>query len=258
MKIVFVGAGNLATQLGKAFKRTTHEVVQVYSRTQHSAAELASLLKCTYTTSLQEVTTEADLYVIAVKDAVMCEVIRQVCPHRSDKVFLHTAGSMPLSVFNTYAKHYGVFYPLQTFSKQKDLDFKQIPCFIEANDAIAKEVICNVANILSNTVYELSSAQRKYLHLAAVYACNFTNHLYDLSSEILSRNHIPFNVMLPLIDETTKKVHSCSPHDAQTGPAIRFDQNVIDAQLALLSDEPALQNIYRVLSDSIHEHFNVK
>ena len=257
MKIAFIGAGNLATQLGKAAGQAAHEVVQVYSRTLASAEALASLLKCASTTSLEEVTSEADLYVISVKDAVLEEVVRQVCPLHRDKVFLHTAGSMPISVFSTYAEHYGVLYPMQTFSKHKDLEFRRIPCFTEANDARSEAVIRGFANTLSESVYELSSAQRRYLHLAAVFACNFTNHMYELSAEILSRNDIPFEVMLPLIDETAEKVHTCAPHDAQTGPAVRFDRNVIDAQLALLSAEPALQNLYGVLSESIHAHFDV-
>ena len=160
---------------------------------------------------------------------------------------------MPLSIFDGMALHYGVFYPMQTFSKSREVDFKVIPCFIEGNDDYATKTLHELVSSISDRVYELSSDDRRYLHLAAVWACNFTNHCYEVSAEILEHHGIPFDVMLPLIDETAAKVHSMAPADAQTGPAIRFDENVIRAQAALMRDNPLQKDIYERLSMSIHQ-----
>lgn len=159
---------------------------------------------------------------------------------------------MSVDIFKGHAKHYGVLYPMQTFSKQRIVDFKVIPCFIEASDVSAKSILQQLCDSISDRVYELSSDNRKYLHLAAVFACNFVNHCYEISSGILNKNDIPFDVMLPLIDETAKKVHEMKPKDAQTGPAVRYDENVISRQMQLLNGTPLNKEIYQLMSKSIH------
>ena len=141
---------------------------------------------------------------------------------------------------------------MQTFSKQRIVDFKVISCFIEASDVLAKSILQQLCDSISDRVYELSSDNRKYLHLAAVFACNFVNHCYEISSGILNKNDIPFDVMLPLIDETAKKVHEMKPKDAQTGPAVRYDENVISRQMQLLNGTPLNKEIYQLMSKSIH------
>jgi predicted short-subunit dehydrogenase-like oxidoreductase (DUF2520 family) len=196
---------------------------------------------------------DADVYVVAVKDAVLADVVRQLCKGRAARVFLHTAGSMPMQVFEGLAAHYGVFYPMQTFSKERALDFSRIPIFLEGSDPVALGVARTLAESVSRQVVELSGEGRRRLHLAAVFACNFANHCYELASEVLQEQGLPFSVMQALVDETAAKVSELSPRQAQTGPAVRYDQNVMEAQLSLLADRPLAQQIYRLMSKSIHE-----
>ena len=252
MKIVLIGAGNLATHLGKALHAAGHDMVQVFSRTMQSAETLASLLDAEPLTDMAQVRDDADVYIFSVKDSALEQLISQLCGGEK-KVFLHTAGSMPMSVFRGKALHYGVLYPMQTFSKQREVDFSIIPCFIEANDEFALKQIEGLAGQISHRVYQLSSENRKYLHLSAVFACNFANHCYAASQELLQQHGIPFDVMLPLIDETAAKVHGMTPKEAQTGPAVRYDENVIGKQIQLLENQPYFQKIYDSMSKSIHE-----
>ena len=252
MKIVLIGAGNLATHLGKALHAAGHDMVQVFSRTMQSAETRASLLDAEPLTDMAQVRDDADVYIFSVKDSALEQLISQLCGGEK-KVFLHTAGSMPMSVFRGKALHYGVLYPMQTFSKQREVDFSIIPCFIEANDEFALKQIEGLAGQISHRVYQLSSEDRKYLHLSAVFACNFANHCYAASQELLQQHGIPFDVMLPLIDETAAKVHGMTPKEAQTGPAVRYDENVIGKQIQLLENQPYFQKIYDCMSKSIHE-----
>ena len=252
MKIVLIGAGNLATHLGKALHAAGHDMVQVFSRTMQSAETLASLLDAEPLTDISQVRDDADVYIFSVKDSALEQLISQLCGGEK-KVFLHTAGSMPMSVFRGKALHYGVLYPMQTFSKQREVDFSIIPCFIEANDEFALKQIEGLAGQISHRVYQLSSEDRKYLHLSAVFACNFANHCYAASQKLLQQHGIPFDVMLPLIDETAAKVHGMTPKEAQTGPAVRYDENVIGKQIQLLENQPYFQKIYDCMSKSIHE-----
>lgn len=252
MKIVLIGAGNLSTHLGKALYAAGHDMVQVFSRTMQSAETLASLLDAEPLTDMAQVRDDADVYIFSVKDSALEQLISQLCGGEK-KVFLHTAGSMPMSVFRGKALHYGVLYPMQTFSKQREVDFSIIPCFIEANDEFALKQIEGLAGQISHRVFQLSSEDRKYLHLSAVFACNFANHCYAASQELLQQHGIPFDVMLPLIDETAAKVHGMTPKEAQTGPAVRYDENVIGKQIQLLENQPYFQKIYDCMSKSIHE-----
>lgn len=252
MKIVLIGAGNLATHLGKALHAAGHDMIQVFSRTMQSAETLASLLDAEPLTDMAQVRDDADVYIFSVKDSALEQLVSQLCGGEK-KVFLHTAGSMPMSVFRGKALHYGVLYPMQTFSKQREVDFSIIPCFIEANDEFALKQIEGLAGQISHRVYQLSSEDRKYLHLSAVFACNFANHCYAASQELLQQHGIPFDVMLPLIDETAAKVHGMTPKEAQTGPAVRYDENVIGKQIQLLENQPYFQKIYDCMSKSIHE-----
>ena len=252
MKIVLIGAGNLATHLGKALHAAGHDMVQVFSRTMQSAETLASLLDAEPLTNMAQVRDDADVYIFSVKDSALEQLISQRCGGEK-KVFLHTAGSMPMSVFRGKALHYGVLYPMQTFSKQREVDFSIIPCFIEANDEFALKQIEGLAGQISHRVFQLSSEDRKYLHLSAVFACNFANHCYAASQKLLQQHGIPFDVMLPLIDETAAKVHGMTPKEAQTGPAVRYDENVIGKQIQLLENQPYFQKIYDCMSKSIHE-----
>jgi len=201
--------------------------------------------------TLESLPLEADVFVVAVKDAALTDVLRAATKGREDQLFVHTAGSMPMNLFAGLTAHYGVFYPMQTFSKERLVDFNEISVFLETNDAASMERLKMLAATLTPHVYELDSEGRKHLHLAAVFACNFVNHCYALSAEVLKAKGLPFSVMLPLVDETAQKVHELSPKDAQTGPAVRGDQNVMQMQAGMLADIPAVKQIYEALSNDI-------
>lgn len=250
MKIVFIGAGNLATRLSLAMQRVGMQIGQVYSHTEANARQLATRLGCPWTNDLSALQEDGDLYVFSLKDTVLSDVISKVKPNNG--MWVHTAGSMPMSVFEGYAQRFGVLYPLQTFSKGRNVNFDVIPIFLEANTDKNADYLKNIASALSENVRFMSSEKRRSLHLAAVFACNFTNHIYTLSYKLLENESIPADVLLPLIDETVSKIHSMPPAAAQTGPAIRYDENVINKHLAML-DDPDMQAIYRLLSQSIHK-----
>ena len=223
----------MATNLEHALLSAGHEVVSVNSRT------------------LEALPLEADVFVVAVKDAALQDVIREATKGRENQLFVHTAGSMPMDLFAGLTAHYGVFYPMQTFSKERLVDFNDISVFLETNDAVSMERLKMLSATLTTHIFELDSEGRKHLHLAAVFACNFVNHCYALSAEVLAAKNLPFSVMLPLVDETAKKVHELAPKEAQTGPAVRDDKNVIRMQTEMLAENPGVQHIYEVLSKDI-------
>ncbi len=251
MRIVLIGAGRLASHLGPALKAVGHEVLQVYSRTQESASSLAAVVGAEAVTDVASVRKDADVYVCAVKDDVLPMLLSQLCEGREEAVFLHTAGSVPIEVFKGHARRYGVLYPMQTFSKERKLEFADIPIFIEADNEETLAVVRQLADSVSRKVVTLSSEDRRYLHLSAVFACNFVNHCYDLAGTLLQQHGIPFDTLLPLIDETAYKVHELSPREAQTGPAVRYDKEVISRQSQMLEGLP--KEIYELMSKSIHE-----
>lgn len=256
MRIVSIGAGRLATQLCKALIKSGHSVVQVYSKTIENAKMLAEELQSEATNNIIDIVTDADAYILAVKDSALEELIGELARKgNSNAVYMHTAGSMPMSLFEGRVINYGVLYPMQTFSKDKSVDFSVIPVFIEANNEKAHEVISTLANSVSDSVKYLSSDARKKLHLAAVFACNFSNHCYALAAEILAKEGVEFDVMLPLIEETTSKLHNIEPKDAQTGPAVRYDVNVISKHLEMLNDNQMAKDIYELMSKSIYNMY---
>ncbi len=249
MKIVLIGAGNLATHLSQEMRRAGMTVTQVYSRTAAHAQQLAQTLRAEWTDVLTAVRTDADLYVFAVKDSALPEVIAALPTNNG--LWVHTAGSVPMLVFEGFTTRYGVLYPMQTFSRERAIRLNEVPFFLEsATDEDAK-ILLRTASALSSRVLFLPSDKRKYLHLAAVFACNFTNHMYAQAERILTAEGIPSDVILPLIDETAAKIHALPPAQAQTGPALRNDRAVIDAHLALL-DDPALKALYEQISNSIY------
>lgn len=253
MRIVLIGAGRLATQLGKALYKSGHDIMQVYSRTSSSAQKLATELGATPITDAVNLSSSAEVYIMAVTDSAIAEMIPIVCKGREQQVFLHTAGSIPMDAFKGMALHYGVLYPVQTFSKERSVDFHSIPCLIEANDEYTANIATSLATSVSQYVMQADSEQRKYVHLAAVFACNFANHCYALAAEVLAKEGIAFDILLPLIEETAQKVKEMSPVEAQTGPAVRYDENVIREQSKLLSCSPLMKDIYERMSMSIHQ-----
>ena len=254
MKIALIGAGNLATNLGRALVEAGHVVCQVYSHTQASADALALKLESRGVSDLAEVVTDAQIYIVALKDSALAEVLPILIKGREYALWVHTAGSVPISIWAGYGlKHYGVLYPMQTFSKAREVDFLDIPFFLEASGKMEMDILKSVATSMSRNVHEADSEQRRYLHLSAVFACNFANAMYTASARLLEEHGLSFDAMLPLIDETARKVHALHPADAQTGPAVRYDRNVIDKHLALLADHPLYREVYELTSRIIHE-----
>lgn len=248
-KIVFIGAGNLATHLSQAFLKAGYGISQVYSRTNSSAQQLARILNSRYTSRIEEVERDADIYVIALSDKAIVPIINEL--QLKSGILLHTAGSISMDVLKSYTPHYGVFYPLQTFSKERDVDFSQIPICVEASDSSLLDALLYMGRRMSEKVYEINSEQRKQLHLSAVFVCNFTNHMYSIGYELLKNKGLDFDLLRPLILETAFKVKEMEPMRAQTGPAIRFDKQIIKKQEAQLQYYPMFQKLYRFVSDSI-------
>jgi predicted short-subunit dehydrogenase-like oxidoreductase (DUF2520 family) len=249
MRITIIGSGNVATHLAAAFKNAGHRIVQIYSRDMQNAALLAYHVKADPIDDLIQIDPETDLFVISVKDDAIGIVAEQLAPHQ--KLMVHTSGATDLYALLAFSDNVGVFYPLQTFSKIKEVDFRAVPLCIEAaDDTIAKE-LKQLAQTISNKVYSIDSAQRKVLHLAAVFANNFPNYLYTIAQQILAQHQLDFDLLKPLILETAQKVQTGLPAAMQTGPAARNDETTMNNHLQLLKDSADLQQIYTLLSQGI-------
>lgn len=250
MDIVLLGSGNVATHLGGALVAAGHRVKQVYSRTGEHVQVLAATLGATATTDLATIDVQADIYIIAVNDDALAEVAAQL-PNILQGTVVHTAGSVDMAVLAAYAAEYGVLYPLQTFSKVKAVDFSTVPLAVEASGKAALVRLEALANSLSKRVFRCDSKQRLSLHVAAVFACNFSNHLYTIAADILNEYGLDFDLIRPLILETAQKVMEHQPKDVQTGPAVRNDIHTMAKHLELLEANPSLAQLYRLVSKQI-------
>ena len=231
MNIVIIGQGNVATNLDYAFRKKGIACQMVSSRE-----------------GLDELP-QANVYIYAVKDEALASVVTQV-QGRERSLHLHTSGTMPITVFGEDKPHAGIFYPFQTFSKARLIeDFSTVPVFFEARGIDDISAVYSLALTITSHVYEATQRDRERLHVAGVFTNNFTNLMYTMAAELLQNTHIPFKALLPLIDETAAKVHTLSPRDAQTGPARRGDENVMNHHLSLLNDEQ--RQVYQLLSDAI-------
>lgn len=251
MKIVLIGAGNVATHFGMALKKAKHEILQVYSRSESSSKELSKRLRSKYTTDVKSILTSADLYIISISDHAIKDFLKSFTT--KNKIIVHTSGSVAIKIFGKKFKRHGVIYPLQTFSKERNIRFNEVPLLIEASNAATFSSIATLAGTVSPFVFEMSSSERKLVHLAAVFANNFSNHLFVQAEKILMKKNIPFPLLGPLMHETVIKAIKISPRAAQTGPAKRGDSKIIEEHLAMLEKEPALQKIYKLLSESIEQ-----
>lgn len=250
--VVLLGAGRVATHLAPALLGAGYRVGQVWSRTMASARALAEPLGVPYTDDLGAIAPDADIYIACVADEALPHVAARVVAGREDKLFLHTAGSVPMDIWREAgAQRYGILYPLQTFSKERAVDMREVSLFVEASSEEALGRVEALARSLSHKVFHADSHRRALLHIAAVFACNFTNAMYDAAHRLLSTDDIPFDVLLPLIDETAAKVHTLTPREAQTGPAVRGDEAVVQAHLHRLSTMPELQQLYEQVSRMI-------
>jgi predicted short-subunit dehydrogenase-like oxidoreductase (DUF2520 family) len=249
MRITIIGSGNVATHLGAAFKNTGHRIIQVYNRDMHNAALLAYHIGAEPIDDLNNIDPETEVFIISVKDDAIKSIARDLAKYK--KLLVHTSGATELEALLAFTPDAGVFYPLQTLSKNQEVDFFTVPLCIEgANGEITKNLE-QLARTISNNVYRVNSEQRKILHLAAVFACNFPNYLYGAAEQLLAKHKIDFELLRPLILETAQKVKDHLTTEVQTGPAIRNDHETMETHLQMLDDEPDLKVMYNVLSQAI-------
>lgn len=248
MTLTIIGSGNVAKHLISAFSQSDDvTLLQVYTRKKEALYDWVSTAKIT--DNLEELE-EADLYIIAVSDDAIIDVASQL-PFKN-RLVVHTSGSVPMESLPDDNRK-GVFYPLQTFSQTKAVDFKSVPLCIESQYNDDYQFLKQAAEAISDQVFAINSDQRKALHVAAVFVNNFTNHLYKIGSDICQEHQVPFEILKPLIRETADKVIQLSPEEGQTGPAQRDDQKTIAAQLEFLTDD-SQKNIYKLLTQSIQDH----
>ncbi len=255
MKIVILGSGNVARHLVKSFVLTDVEIVQIYSRTLANAKEAAMLPNVKFTNKISEISQNADIYLMCLSDDALKEFAQNKNFKNiiSNKLVLHTAGSVNIDILKSLSDNYGVLYPIQTFSKNTEIDLSKVTFCIEANNHENLKEIRHLAEKLSSHIEEINSYQRKILHLSAVFACNFTNNMYAIAAKIMTENGMKFNILIPLIQETTNKIKNTNPFEAQTGPALRNDKDIINEHLIMLKNYPNLSEIYSFVSQNILE-----
>lgn len=248
-QVALIGAGNVAWHLGHALAKAGIRISQVIARTKTSAHSLAKSLNTAYSARVKDFLPENDCCILCVSDNALSTVAEKI--EFGDCLALHTAGSIPAELLKGLAKNYGVLYPLQTFTKKRSLKFGQIPLLVEANNDENLIRVKKLASFVSAHIVHAGSEERMKLHLAAVFAGNFSNHMYALAEKFLVKQGLSFELLKPLIAETTAKVLEIPPHLAQTGPAVRGDTRVIEEHLALLRTYPEFAELYRLISKSI-------
>lgn len=248
--MVLVGAGNVAWHLGHHLLDAGFHIVQILNRSRETGTRLARELKAAYCSETELMTHEADLYILAVSDNALEEVLDSG-KFRQKGLVVHTSGSVSMNVFEGRSINFGVLYPLQTFTRGKTISFKKIPLLIEANHSQNLEKLESIASGLSDSVHHADSEMRLQIHLAAVIASNFPNHLFSIADELLYEKGLSFDMLKPLIRETLSKAMMMPPRDAQTGPAIRGNIGVIEKHLEMLLPHPDIRELYRLISERI-------
>lgn len=249
MQIVIIGSGNVAYHMAKAFVQKNIPLAQIFGRNEKELKKISEELNIPYSIKKLE---GADLYIICVSDNSVEEVSKIIA--KKNCLVAHTSGSLPKEILvGEYRK--SSLYPLQTFSKSKELEYGKIPFFIEAENETDKKMLFEIVSKISDNVMESTHEKRKYIHLTAVFACNFVNHLFAKAKEISDSREIPFEYFLPLIDETVQKIHEIDPKSAQTGPAVRNDKRVLELHEQLLKDESL--EIYKTMNHSIRKMYGL-
>ncbi len=255
--IVFIGAGNVASHLAPAIERSGAGCIkQVYSHTLAHASELASKLKSAVPIDDQsQIIPDADIYIISIKDDGIVPLVDALAGKMSrNALWVHTSGSIAMEVLAPLTERYGVYYPMQTFSKEALLDMAKVPLFVEGNTPDVEAQIQEFAEKVFANVYHADSDLRRKMHIAAVFSCNFTNYMWVIADELLRKEGLSFDVMRPLLEETMRKAFASSPEKGQTGPAVRGDTRVMDRHKSMLSERD--REIYELISRRIFEHFN--
>jgi predicted short-subunit dehydrogenase-like oxidoreductase (DUF2520 family) len=248
-KIVILGSGNVASNLAPAIQAKGLEIVQVYSRSLDHAAELAGRVGAEPVSEIKQLTEDADLYLFCISDSAIISLLEQ--KSWEGKLLAHTAGSMPLEIFKPYTQHYGVVYPFQTFTKGYFVDIEKVSVFVESSTAEIQILLESFAKKITPHVSRIDSVQRTVLHLAGVFANNFGNHMFSIATELLRKNDLEIESIRPLIEETCRKALCMDPKLAQTGPALRNNEQVLNKHIEMLHAEPDWQKIYTFVSSSI-------
>jgi predicted short-subunit dehydrogenase-like oxidoreductase (DUF2520 family) len=252
LKIVLIGSGRVAWQLGKRMKSKGLSVVQVISRTPEHAGELGEALNAAWTSDWSELLPEADWVVIAVRDDAVEEVARALAPYGSASLVTHTSGGTPGRVLEPYFPRYGVFYPLQSFSRERSPVWSKIPFCVDAVEPGDVLFLKKMAKTIGNLVYRVNDEQRASLHVAAVFANNFANHCFAIAERLLEEKNLTFELLHPLMEETLVKALQDSPGRMQTGPSVRGDAETVRRHLRLLDAHPDWQDLYARMSHSIN------
>ncbi|MCB0410504.1 MAG: DUF2520 domain-containing protein [Flavobacteriales bacterium] len=246
--ISFIGAGNVATHLAKAMYEAGFNIEQIFSKDINNALVLADEVDAIAVDNIRNINATADIYILAVKDDAVEDILRHI--QKKDIFIVHTSGAIGIDVFEkTGFSKYGIFYPLQTFTKNVHVNFLEIPICIESN--YEENWLIDIANELSNAVYLIDSEQRKKLHVAAVFACNFSNYMYHIAEDICHENNINFNILKPLIKQTAQKIILNHPKDVQTGPAARNDDKTIENHINQLEQHPTYQELYKLITENL-------
>jgi predicted short-subunit dehydrogenase-like oxidoreductase (DUF2520 family) len=248
-RIVIIGAGKLATNFALTLKKKGFTILQVYNRSKIPGAELAAKVSSSFIDDLNHLSEEGDLYALAVSDTALRKIADRI--RLSNQLIIHFSGTVEMDVLSNSSKNFGVLYPPQTFTMRHTTGFVNIPLCIEAGNSESEKKLEAFASDLSDKIFKISSSQRKFIHLSAIFAGNFTNFMYSIAEEILASNNLPMSLMEPIITKTKSNVKQKNIFRLQTGPAIREDMEMIRAHLALLSDTPEFSEIYRLLSESI-------
>jgi predicted short-subunit dehydrogenase-like oxidoreductase (DUF2520 family) len=251
INVTVIGCGNVGTHFCKSFLQERVKIVQVINRTEFWAKKIAQEVKADFSIEYNSIPENTDYIVICVKDKEIENVIDNI--PIGNYTVIHTSGTVSLEVFKNKFKKFGVVYPLQTFTKEKSLKLKTVPFFIESNSKENLQNLKKFALAYSANIWEADSAKRKKIHLAAVFSCNFVNHLLVLSKEILKTEEIPLEILHPLIKETIEKALLFGPEKVQTGPAVRGDDQTMKLHLELLADKKDIQTLYKLISQSIIE-----
>lgn len=252
--IVSIGAGNVANHLIPALFEKQYPIISVYSRTSEHASKLAGLVKSDFTDKFEQIPLDADIYIISLTDHAIETALGLL--NGIDGLVVHTAGSTGIDIFAGKIKKFGVLYPVQTFSTGRKIDFSSVPLLIEASGEETLKVISDLAYELSSDVRQMNSEKRKWVHLGAVFACNFINYMLVCADEVISSENIDFSILIPLISETISKSIEGSPAASQTGPAFRGNMEVLKKHERLLKDHPDIQNLYIFVSRMICNYYH--
>ncbi len=250
--VSFIGSGNLAWHLAPALDNMGYVVREVYSQNpNHAEALTERLYQAEVKATLDFSTSDSKVFIMAVRDDAISDIAREIILPE-DAILVHTSGSQPITELQFAAtQNLGVFYPLQTFSKSKKVDFKEVPIFIESYTEEAEKTLMQIANSISKEVRKIGSEERKALHVAAVFASNFSNHMLTIAKEIMQQNSLNYEWLKPLITETINKSMYLGPDQAQTGPAKRADLDILDNHLEFLKEQQPIAEIYKVISQHI-------